>query len=151
MWLMPAAAEGIDGLGRRRPLSPPSLTPAFRSAPARSLRARPRLTSRRSLAGSAFPGRATLRYHGRPGTTADLAPPPLSLGSRRRRGDRRAGELDGRGRRPGCDARHRGRARPRLAPALSALAPLDDPPLGLSGGRDSGGFLMPAHGGNPGN
>ncbi|XP_044933434.1 uncharacterized protein LOC123391314 [Mustela putorius furo] len=74
-------------------------------------------------------------------TTADLVPPPLSLGSRRRRrrrGDRRAGRRDGRGGSPGCDARDRGRARPRRPPAPSARAPLGRPPVLCSLGSSPG-------------
>lgn len=100
----------------RRPRSPARPASAF-------------LASRLVSAGSAFVVRAArpFRYQ------ASLAPLLLSPGRsrrrRRRRGDRRAGKLDGRGRRPGCDARGLGRARPRREMAHSARAPLSRPLL----------------------
>lgn len=110
-------AAGGHRLGGR------SLTPASRPAP-REVSSRATRVGPSSRHAALWPG-VCLRAPPPYATPAGLAPPPLSLGShrRRRRGHRRAGERDGRGGSPGCDARGRGRARSRRGPALSALAP----------------------------
>lgn len=127
-----------DGRGDRRVgaaggrnLRTPSRRPVTRRPRSPARPASAFLASRLVSAGSAFVVRAARLFC----YQASLAPLVLSPGRsrrrrrHRRRGDRRAGELDGRGRRPGCDARGRGRARPRRELAPSARAPLGRPLL----------------------